>query len=75
MAAQLAIDEFQILNHYAPNDPWVHEQLSYGYRDLSMPEEEVKEIETLLQLRPQNHDLLLRLGTIYFEQGSNAKGP
>jgi len=74
IAARLAIDEFQILNYYAPNDPWVHEQLSYGYRDLSLPEEEVKEIETLLQLRPQNHELLLRLGTIYFGQGLNAKG-
>ncbi len=74
MIAKLAMNEFQILNHYAPNDPWVHEQLSYGYRDLSMPEEEVKEIETLLQLRPQNQELLLRLGKIYFEQGSNAQG-
>jgi len=74
IAAQLAVDEFHILNHYAPNDPWVHEQLSYGYRDLSMPQDEIREMEILLQLQPQNMDLLLRLGKIYFEQGSNAKG-
>lgn len=72
--AKLAMNEFHILNHYAPNDPWVHEQLARGYRNLAMPEEEVKEIETILQLRPHNKDLLFRLGTIYFEQGLNAKG-
>src|SRR5690606_1139767 len=39
-ASRLAIEEFSILSHYAPNDPWVHEQLASGYRDLGMPEEE-----------------------------------
>lgn len=74
LAAQLAVEEFRILNHYAPRDPWVHEQLSLGYRALSMPQEEIQEIETLLQLSPQNMDLRFRLGTIYLEQGSHAKG-
>jgi hypothetical protein len=73
-ASSLAIEEFQILNHYAPNDPWVHEQLAAGYRDLGMPENEIKEVEILLKLRPQDRELLLRLGMLYFEQGSNAKG-
>ncbi|MBF8263582.1 MAG: hypothetical protein HW387_1247 [Parachlamydiales bacterium] len=74
IAARLAIDEFQILNHYAPNDPWIHEQLARGYRELSMPQEELTEVETLIRLRPQDNELLLRLGTLYFEQGHNAKG-
>jgi tetratricopeptide (TPR) repeat protein len=73
-AAKLAIEEFRILSHYAPNDPWVHEQLAVGYRDLGMPEEEVKEVETLLRLRPQDREILFRLGMLYFEQGQNAKG-
>jgi hypothetical protein len=73
-AAQLAVEEFQILHHYAPNDPWVHEQLAAGYRNLAMPEQEVQEIETLLRLRPQDKELLLRLGSLYFAQGMNAKG-
>lgn len=73
-AASLAIEEFRILSHYAPNDPWVHEQLATGYRALRMPEEEVHEVELLLKLRPQDKEILFRLGTLYFEQGQNAKG-
>lgn len=73
-AAELAMEEFQILNHYAPNDPWVHEQLAVGYRDLQLPQQEINEVEILLQLKPHDHDILFRLGTLYFEQGQNAKG-
>ncbi|MBS0624732.1 MAG: hypothetical protein JSS32_01625 [Verrucomicrobia bacterium] len=73
-AARLAMEEFQILNHYAPNDPWVHEQLAVGYRDLQLPQEEIREVETLLKLRPLDRDTLFRLGSLYFEQGQNAKG-
>lgn len=73
-AAKLAIEEFQILSHYAPNDPWVHEQLAVGYRELQLPEEEIREVEILLELKPQDHDISFRLGALYFEQGQNAKG-
>lgn len=72
--AGLAIEEFRILQHYAPHDPWVHEQLAVGYRDLEMPEEEIQEIEALSKLRPQDLEVLFRLGTLYFQQGQNAKG-
>lgn len=72
--SKLAIEEFKILSHYAPNDPWVHEQLSTGYRDLALPEEEIKEVELLLKLRPQDKEMLFRLGALYFRQGMNAKG-
>lgn len=70
----LAIEEFQILNHYAPNDPWIHEQLASGFRALSMPHEEIREVELLLKLRPNDREVLFLLGTLYFEQGLNAKG-
>jgi hypothetical protein len=73
-AAELAIEEFQILSHYAPNDPWVHEQLAVGYRDLQLPQKEIGEVEILLQLKPHDNDILFHLGTLYFEQGQNAKG-
>jgi tetratricopeptide (TPR) repeat protein len=73
-AARLAIEEFRILSHYAPNDPWVHEQLAVGFHDLGMPDEEVKEVETLLKLRPQDKEILFRLGMLYFKQNQNAKG-
>jgi tetratricopeptide (TPR) repeat protein len=72
--ARLAIEEFCILSHYAPNDPWVHEQLAVGYHDLGMPEEEMREVETLLKLRSQDKEILYRLGSLYFKQGMNAKG-
>ncbi len=72
--ARLAMEEFQILNHYAPNDPWIHEQLALGFKELEMPEEELKEVELLVKLRPQDKDTLFLLGILYFRQGMNAKG-
>jgi len=72
--AHKAIEEFFILSNYAPNDPWVHEQLATGYRDLGMPKEEMQEVETLLKLRSQDKEILYRLGNLYFSQGMNAKG-
>ena len=72
--ANLAIEEFKILNTYAPDDPWVHIQLAYSYHDLQMPEEEIAEYEKVLHLRPNDKDTLFKLGTLYFRQGQNAKG-
>ncbi len=73
-ASQLAIEEFKILNEYAPNDPWVHQQLAYSFHDLQMPLEEIKEYEILLSLLPHEDEILYKLGTLYFQQGENAKG-
>lgn len=72
--SRLAIEEFSILSNYAPNDPWVHEQLAIGYHDLGMPQDEMREVETLLKLRSQDKEILYRLGNLYFRQGMNAKG-
>ena len=71
---QRAIEEFKVLNDYAPNDPWVHAQLAYSYRDLQMPKEEIKEYETILKLNPGDRDTLYKLGLLYFQQGLNAQG-
>lgn len=73
-AARLGVEELLILNHYAPNDPWVHEQLAMGYNKLDMPENELIELETLLKLRPQDTEILFRLGILSFHLGRNAKG-
>lgn len=72
--SRLAMEEFKILSQYAANDPWVHEQMALGYKDLGIPEEEIREVEILLKLRPQDKDILYRLGSLYFSQGLNAKG-
>lgn len=72
--SRLAIEEFKIISHYSSNDPWIHEQMALGYKELNLPVEETKEIESLLKLRPQDKEILYRLGTLYFSQGQNAKG-
>jgi tetratricopeptide (TPR) repeat protein len=73
-AGKFAIEEFRILSQYAPNDPWVHEQLASGYHELDMPEEEVAELETLFKLKPQDREICFRLGILYFQLGQNVKG-
>ena len=73
-AAQRAIEEFKILNDYAPDDPWIHAQLAYSYHDLQMPLEEIREYETILRLKADDMDTLFRLGVLYFQQGMNAMG-
>lgn len=72
--SRLAIEEFKILSYYASNDPWIHEQMALGYKNLNLKEEETKEVETLLKLKPQDKEILFRLGSLYFSQGLNAKG-
>ncbi len=72
--AERAIEEFKILNHYAPDDPWVHAQLAFSYRDLKMPQEEIREYETILRINPDDKDTLYKLGILYFQQGMNAQG-
>lgn len=72
--AERAIEEFKIINDFAPEDPWVHAQLAYSYHDLQMPLEEIKEYEILLRLDPEEMDIQFRLGVLYFQQGMNAKG-
>ncbi|MBA3958575.1 MAG: hypothetical protein H0X51_09335 [Parachlamydiaceae bacterium] len=72
--AERAIEEFKILNSFAPDDPWVHAQLAYSYRDLKMPLEEIRAYEILLKLNPDDKDTLFKLGTRYFQQGMNAQG-
>lgn len=72
--AQKAIEEFKILKEYAPNDPWVYMQLAYSYRDLQMSTEEKQAYETILSLRPQDHETRFKLGTLYFQDGENARG-
>ncbi|MEL7431256.1 MAG: hypothetical protein AAGI90_01830 [Chlamydiota bacterium] len=69
-----ALEEYLIINHYVPDDPWVHRQLAKSYRSLSMIEKEILEYETILQLSPQDDQAMVLLGTLYFQQGETAKG-
>ena len=72
--AKRAIEEFKVLNDFAPDDPWIHAQLAYSYHDLHMPKEEIREYETIIQLCPWDKDTLFKLGILYFQQGQTSKG-
>lgn len=72
--SEKAIEEFKIICDYAPNEPWVHLQLAYSYHDLNMPLEEIDAYETILRINPDDKEVLFKLGTLYFQQGMNAKG-
>ncbi|MFA5250593.1 MAG: hypothetical protein WC371_04220 [Parachlamydiales bacterium] len=69
-----AIEEFEILKEFAPSDPWIHAQLAQCYHSLEMFEEEGKEYEVILELSPDDQEVLFRLGAIYFQLGKNALG-
>ncbi|MDB6081466.1 MAG: hypothetical protein JWO53_738 [Chlamydiia bacterium] len=69
-----ALEEFKILNDYAPDDPWVHEQLALSYQALKMVKQEIQEYESLLKLKPDDYTALCKLGSLYFQEGENARG-
>lgn len=73
-SAQKAIEEFKILKEYAPDEPWVHEQLASSYRDLQMPDAAIAEYESILKLKPQDRETAFNLGILYMQMGENAKG-
>lgn len=72
-AASKAVEEYKILDAYAPNDPWVHAQLADIFRSLEMPQEEMREYEAILKVSANNREVLLRLGILYFEHGFSAQ--
>lgn len=73
-ALERALEEYHIIDEYAPNDPWVHAQRATLYKELDKAEEEQIEYEQILNIDPQNEEILLRLGKLYFRKGENAKG-
>lgn len=73
-ASLRAIEEYKILDAYAPNDPWVHAQLADIYRVLNLPQEEMREYEAILKVSTGAPEVLLRLGSLYFEHGFSAQG-
>ncbi len=73
LALQRAIEEYQILDDYAPNNPWVYAQMAQSFHNLEMPEEEAVQYEKILQLSPNDMEILFRLGVLYFQMSLNAK--
>lgn len=73
-STEKAIQEFIIIDHYSPNDPWVHAQLASCYHDLKMYEKEIESYENILSLCPNDKQILFRLGILSFQQGKSARG-
>ncbi len=74
ISSKNALEELNILQAFAPDELWVHDQLAISYKELKMPEKEIEECEAILRLCPDDHQACLRLGILYFSQGKNAKG-
>jgi len=69
-----AIEEYKILNDYAPNDPWIHLQLAQNYKKLNLINEQIKEYEAVYKLCPNDSKVLFQLAILYFETKRNSKG-
>jgi tetratricopeptide (TPR) repeat protein len=69
-----AVEEYKILDSYAPNDPWIHAQLALIYHHLELSHEEMREYEIILKVSPHDHEVLFRLGVLYFRHGLSAQG-
>jgi hypothetical protein len=73
-ASLKAIEEYKILDSYAPKDPWVHAQLALIYHNLDLFHEEMRAYETILSVSPNDREALFRLGVLYFRHGLSAQG-
>lgn len=74
MYSQKAVEEFKILEDLSDQDPWALAGLAEIYRLQQKAEEEICQCEKLLKLTPENSDLLLQLGILYFQKGHASKG-
>lgn len=73
-AVKRAIEEFLIIDHFAPNSPWVQAQLASCYHLIKESHKEGACYEAILKLNPNDKEILFRLGILYFEQHFFAKG-
>jgi hypothetical protein len=73
-ALNQAIEEYKIIDVYAPDDPWVHAQLAACYHELGMVDEEIFHYEQIIDAGQTDSEILFRLGCLYFQQGQTAKG-
>jgi tetratricopeptide (TPR) repeat protein len=73
-AVKRAIEEFLIIDHFAPNSPWVQAKLANCYHLIKENHKECACYEAILKLNPNDKDILFRLGVLYFEQHLFAKG-
>ena len=73
IAIKRAIEEFKIINEYSSNDRYIHFHLAYLYHELNLKDQEIAELETVLKISPDDPEVLLKLGILYFEEGHSAE--
>ena len=71
--AKKAIQEYKVINHLCPNDPWVYAQLASCYHDLREYVNEIAAYEKVLRLCPEDKQILFRLGVLCFQQGQTGR--
>ncbi|PCI77112.1 hypothetical protein COB21_03530 [Candidatus Aerophobetes bacterium] len=69
-----AIGEYKIIKALSPNDPWVFAKLAACYNITGEKDLEIASYEEILTLRPQDQQILFRLGILYFQINDQAKG-
>lgn len=69
-----SLEELQIIEAYAPHDPWIYTKRAAIYERLRDVDKEIAEYENLLRVAPENSAILLKLGRLYFKQGKTALG-
>ncbi len=73
-ATRKALQEFKIIDHFSPNDPWVYAQLASCYHDLELYDDEAKTYMHILKLCPDDKQIMFRLGILCFQQGKSGQG-
>lgn len=74
LAYARAIQEFSIMDAFAPLDPWVHAQLALIYHELGESKKESEQYEIILRIVPGDKPVLFKLGVLYFTEGLTAHG-
>lgn len=70
-----AMEEYKIIRSSSDHeDPWVLAQLATCYHELEMYDKEIEHFEKILEISDFNHEVMLRLSYLYFQEGRNAQG-
>lgn len=72
-ALHKALEEWRILEDLVPNDPNILAQLAELFHELKMYPQEIREYEKILSLVPEDQEVQLRLGVLYFQNGQTAQ--
>ncbi len=70
----IALEELKIVDSLSPKDPWTWAKLADCYKGLGQKDPELKAVEFLKLLRPQDKEILFKLSELYFENNRFSDG-